>query len=249
MKEWKRGTKVDVINFNDSVLSIEPDSAKVVQVSENQDGDTEIIIDDSLIGSFLVTYKGTSLNKTYHYLRGSLSSDFRLYGIDLTEMIESLKLDVRVQDFAMKMSIDCKDDQLQKILGIKENLLSSKIVEEEPTTINEIKHIYHFNNIFYRLDCYEVSLVADSIIFAKDNLQLFITDNDIRSGNTISNSQVYYLGFTERNKLTLLNKCDNMFDMIFDEMSNCENKKNIYTLLLTQIESFENDVKKEVGRS
>lgn len=247
MKEWKKGTKVDVISFSDFILHIEPDSAEVVKVDECIGG-TEIIINDELIGSFLATCKGTNPDKAYYHLRGSLSSSFRLYGIDLTEMIKSLKLDVRVQRFAMEMSVNSKEGQLLKILGIKENLLN-KSVEEEPTSLPRIKYIYRIDTIFYQLRCHKVSSFTDSIIFTEDKLQLFVSNQDIYSGIVINNSLVYYLGFTERNKRILLTRLDAMFELIFDESEECEKKKFIYTELLKQIEVFENDTKKEVGRS
>ena len=126
MKKWKNITKIDVIDFSNSVLSIEHESAEIVQVN-TFNHITRIIIVDKPIGSFQIEFQSNDPDELFYYIRGDLPSNFRLYGIDLTEMMNSLKYEVRQFLFKTEMTITGTEKKLLSILNTKEDLLSKDL--------------------------------------------------------------------------------------------------------------------------
>lgn len=242
MKKWKNITKIDVIDFSNSVLSIEHESAEIVQVN-TFNHITRIIIVDKPIGSFQIEFQSNDPDELFYYIRGDLPSNFRLYGIDLTEMMNSLKYEVRQFLFKTEMTITGTEKKLLSILNTKEDLLSKNLDTESITTKTMKKSdcLYHIDFSFistYKLSCLKISSIAGSTIFMEDKSQLDLVDCTVSvlDDIIIKGESTYYLGLTEKHRSSLINQLDYTFDRLLYRMANCENNKEISIDLLSQID-------------
>lgn len=241
MKKWKNITKIDVIDFSNSVLSIEPESAEIVQVN-TFNHITRIIIVDKPIGSFQIEFQSNDPDELFYYIRGDLPSNFRLYGIDLTEMMNSLKYEVRQFLFKTEMTITGTEKKLLSILNTKEDLLSKDLDTESITTKTMKKGdcLYHIDFSFistYKLSCLKISSIAGSTIFMEDKSQLDLVDcTDLGDMMIVRNMSTYFLGLTEEHRSTLINQLNYAFNRLHYEIANCEKNRDISIDLLSQID-------------